>query len=332
MRIVVVGGAGFIGSALSRFLVAQRGATVLVIDKLTEAASLASLAPISKSPRYSFRKADIGDRARIAALIQAFDPDAIVHAAIEKAPAATGDMDAAIKTNLIGTWSLLEAVRTYWSQLPETKREQFRFLSVSNAEDASNGAVAMRGAADKVIEACHASYGLPVIVAKAAATYGPYQFPQAQVPKAIVAAMAGNETVTTDATAHGLLHIDDHVRALSLMLEKGEPGMTYAVTGSAAVTPGEIADRVALLIERHGPRDGVARVRQFASAAKNAPDETGSARQREDKQLLELGWRAEHSLETGLSDTVRWYLANPAWWRPLEAAQAANAYGLLRTA
>ena len=335
MRIVVVGGAGFVGSAVSRFLVSQRGATVLVIDKLTHAASLASLESISRNPRYAFRKADIRDRERIAGLIQAFAPDAIVHAAIEKiADACIGGATEAIETNLIGTWSLLEAARAYWSTLPQPQRDRFRFLSVSSADDAASPATAIRTAADQMVLSWHRGYGLPTIVSKAASTYGPYQFPNETVPSAVLAAMEGSAQEAAATPAREWLHIDDHVHALALILEKGMPGETYAVAGNGPATTEQIAARIASLVERHRPRDAAASIRALkaTAVAGEAQPLTGIKAVSEALQR-DTGWRAEHSIETGLSNTVRWYLANPAWWQPLHAAQSADdAYGLLRIA
>ena len=335
MRIVVVGGAGFIGSAVSRFLVSQRGATVLVIDKLTHAASLASLEPISRNPRYAFRKADIRDRERIAGLIQAFAPDAIVHAAVEKiTDARIGGAADAVDTNLIGTWNLLEAAREYWSALTLPRRDRFRFLSVSSADDAAQPATAIRTAADQMVLSWHRDYGLPTIVSKAATTYGPYQFPNETVPAAIVAAMDGYTSAPAATPAREWLHIDDHVCALALMLEKGTPGESYTVAGNGPATSDQIAARIASLVERHRPRDAAAAIRALeATAVARHEQPIAGIKAVSDALHRDTGWRAEHSVETGLSNTVRWYLANPAWWQPLHAAQSTgDAYGLLRIA
>ncbi len=335
MRIVVVGGAGFIGSAVSRFLVSQRGATVLVIDKLTHAASLASLDPVSRNPRYGFRKADIRDRERIAGLIQAFAPDAIVHAAVEKFTGARiGPATDAVDTNLIGTWNLLEAALEYWWALPQPRRERFRFLSVSSADAATEPATAIRTAADLLVLSWHHGYGLPTIVSKAATTYGPYQFPNETVPSAILAAMDGSTLQATASPVREWLHIDDHVRALALMLEKGTPGESYTVAGNGPATTEQIAARVARLVERHRTRDAAASIRAFETTAVVRDEQPITGIKAVSPALQrDTGWRAEHSVETGLSNTVRWYLANPAWWQPLRAAQSAgDRYGLLRIA
>ena len=335
MRIVIVGGAGFIGSALSRLLVSQRGATVLVIDRLTPAASLASLEPIARNPRYAFRKADIRDRERLAGLIQAFAPDAIVHAAIEKkAGDRIGGATDAIDTNLIGTWNLLEAAREYWAALPHERRGQFRFLSVSNADGAASPATAIRAAADRLVLSWHRSYGLPAIVSKAAATYGPYQFPDEAIPAAIIAALQASEFEYSSTSACDWLHVDDHVRALALMLEKGTPGTVYTVAGNGPATPEHVATRVTCLVERHRPRDTATSIRAL-QATRAARDDHPIAGGKAMSEALhrDTGWRAQETLESGLSQTVRWYLANTAWWQPLHAAQSsAGAYGLLRIA
>ena len=330
MRIVVFGGAGFIGSAVCRMMVAERGATVLNLDKLTGTSSLASLNAIAKSPRYSFRKADICDHERVAALLSAFEPDAIVHAAAERRTVQRDGAAATVEANVLGTWRVLEATREYWAGLKPERRERFRFLSVSAAETS-------RAGADDLVAAWYKSHGLPTIVSKAADTFGDHQFPAEMVPAAIIGAIKGAPVMKQSDEPRAWVHIDDHVRALALMIEKGTPGATYTVSGRGRMVPSAMAERVRQLVERHTPRPVVGprleALKQVVAAkapevAVKAEVASGVARLEQD-----TGWRAEETVETALAKTVRWYHGNEAWWRPLVAAEnAGQTYGLLRIA
>ncbi len=335
MRIVVTGGAGFIGSAVCRKLVGERGATVLNLDKLTATSSLASLEPVSRSPRYSFRRADVCDRERMAALLQAFSPDAIVHAAFERQWGADAtSSEATFETNVLGTWRMLDAARDYWSTLPLARQEKFRFLNVSSVAGRDTPATASRSGADELVSACHKSYGLPTIVSKAADTFGPYQFTGHPVASAVIAAIDGD-----DAPAHAgepgvWLYVEDHVSALLAMLAKGTPGATYSVAGRGRMNPAGMSARVCQLVARHGPRSGV----PPQHLAKQRADEVAALIDGADSTITarlthDTGWSADTTAEQALSETVRWYLANEAWWRPLQAAaNATNDFGLLRIA
>lgn len=344
MRIVVLGGAGFMGSAICRFLVADRGATVLNVDRLGPTSSLASLAAIASSPRYSFRRADIADRERIAGLLAAFSPDAIVHAAADhRLPDRVDGAAAALAANVTGTWRLLETVREHWSALPEQRRDRFRLVSVSAADAEPTPASAARAAGEELVKGWFESHGLPAIVAKAADTLGPFQFPDSAIPAAILAAIEGRSRLTSDLPARPWLCVDDHARAIALMLEQGTPGRSYAVAGKGLLDPASAATRLSELVERHRAcnagavrRDAVRPTPRLAArplpATASAPVRDviadGIARLEKD-----TGWRPEQTLDQALARTVRWYLANEAWWRPLAAAQSApDDFGMLRIA
>lgn len=328
MRIVVTGGAGFIGSAVCRMLVAERGATVLNLDKLTATSSLASLGAIAQSPRYSFRRTDVCDRERVAALLHAFAPDAIVHAAAERLPHARhGAAPQAVETNVLGTWRVLEAARDYWSALPAKRQERFRFLSVSTSCGEASPAAASRAGADELVIAWHKSYGLPAIVSKAAETFGAYQFPGEPVAAAVIAAIDDQPDAGLRGGPHAWLVVDEHARALLAMLDRGTPGATYFVAGRGLLAPTALAGRIRELVARHGSKPAAV-VAASAAAKLTVAGASGSARLEQD-----TGWRPETTVEAALSLTVRWYLANEAWWRPLVAAQAAdNRFGLLKIA
>jgi dTDP-glucose 4,6-dehydratase len=329
MRIVVTGGAGFIGSAVVRMLVAERAATVLNLDKLTAASSLASLKTVAPSPRYTFRKTDVCDRERVFALLQAFSPDAIVHAAFDRQTGAAGtELEAAFSTNVLGTWRMLEAARDYWSALPASRQSRFRFISVSRAAS-DTVAAASRAGADELVTAWHRSYGLPVIVSKAAATFGPYQFPDHPVPAAVIGAIDRTDaSAEPSSAAHDWLFVEDHARALIAMLDKGTPGATYALAGRGRVSPAAMAGRIRHLVARQAGRPAPVKADDEHQPVVVAEAGALTARLAHD-----TGWRPEETAETALSRTVRWYLANETWWRPLVAAADADAgLGILRIA
>ena len=327
MRVVVTGGAGFIGSAVCRALVAERGATVLNIDALTASSSLASLAPIAHSPRYTFRRSDICDSERIAALLHAFAPDALVHAAFDKSAAK---MDETLQTNVLGTWRVLEATRDYWATLPLARQNRFRFVAASSLSDTAG-----RIAADELVSAWYKSYALPTIVSKAAETFGPYQFPSHTIPAAVIASLEGGRCAEASGEAADWLYVEDHARALLAMLETGTPGATYHVAGKGRLRSPLVLQHVQQLVERSASRRSASRAKTAAlSADETIPlTEHSEAAAASSRLAVDTGWRSEETAETALAKTVRWYLANEGWWRPLHAAAAGDEHwGLLRTA
>lgn len=332
MRVLVTGGAGFIGSAVCRHFVSERGATVLNIDKLTHTSSLASLAGIATSPRYSHRKADVADRARIGSLMEAFEPDAVVHLASTATDERT---EALIDTNVVGTIRVLEAAHDYWSQLPAARRESFRVLHVTRAfDDGATPATpyaASKASSEQFASAWHRDSGLPVIVSRGAPTYGPYQFPDSAMPRAILAALEGNTLVLDDAAAGAdWLYLDDHVRALEAMLVAGKPGETYDVGTGTVRGARDVAQRIAELAGRHGRQQLGWRMGGSRAEQQHAPATSRSVDAAKLKR--KTGWRAAESLESGLSKTVRWYLENAAWWTPLRLAKlGGDVGGLLKT-
>ena len=352
MRIVVTGGAGFVGSAACRLLVTGRGATVLNIDRMSGTSSLASLATIATSPRYSFRKADTCDRARVRALLDAFAPDAVIHcAAVRDAAQVPGGSAELILSNVTGTARLLEAAHDYWSRLTGPRRDRFRVLHVSSAEAASladaggqlvdsafaaatDPYIASKAAAAHLAMAWHRSYGLPVMVCNAPAGFGPCQLPGETVPRLIIAALEGQplSVAAGQAGARDWLHVEDLARAFDLMLTKGTPGAIYAPTARKLRSPHALAERILELVDRHSPKGQPARRSLIDMPARG---HAGPAPVLLDPSSLErdTGWHAEQTIETGLASTVRWYLANERWWRPLyQAHEAGWSAGLQRSA
>jgi dTDP-glucose 4,6-dehydratase len=335
MRILVTGAAGFIGSALARHLVSEIGAEVLVLDKLTYAGNLASLKVIENSPHYRFVQADICDRAAMDAAFASFQPDAVMHLAAESHVdrSITGAADF-VQTNLVGTFVLLEAARAYWTGLGADRRQSFRFLHVSTDEvygslgedglfaettpyDPSSPYSASKAGADHLALAWGRTYGLPVIVSNCSNNYGPYHFPEKLIPLIILNGLHGRELpVYGEGTnIRDWLYVDDHARALYLILTRGRLGEKYNVGGRNERRNIDIVRRICELLDEMAPRPT-----PHADLIRFVTDRPGhDQRYAIDATKLEteLGWKAEETFDTGIVKTVRWYLDNEWWWRPL---------------
>jgi dTDP-glucose 4,6-dehydratase len=334
-NVVVTGGAGFIGSALCRHLVIDRGWRVTNIDKLTYAASLSSLTPIACHAGYQFIEADICDRAAMDRALTEAKPDAILHLAAESHVdrSITGSA-AFMTTNIIGTHTLLEATRSYWSSRSAAARDAFRFLHVSTDEvygslepgqffteetayDPRSPYSASKAASDHLVAAWHETYGLPTLTTNCSNNYGPYHFPEKLIPLVMLNALEGRPLpVYGDGKQErDWLYVDDHVRAITLVLEKGRIGETYIVGGRAPRENIEVVHLLCDILDRLRP---VATPRrQLITYVKDRPGHDRRYAIDPTKIETELGWRAIETFETGLEKTVRWYLANEVWWRPL---------------
>jgi dTDP-glucose 4,6-dehydratase len=336
-RIIVTGGAGFIGSATCRFLIAEAGATVLNVDKLTYAANPASLGPIEANPRYAFRQADICDRPAIVELLQSFAPDAILHLAAESHVDRSIDGPGAfIKTNIEGTYTLLEAALTYWRGLPEPRAVRFRFHHVSTdevfgtlgeegqfTEDSryrpNSPYAASKAAADHLVRAWHETYGMPVLISNCSNNYGPYHFPEKIIPLAILKAMH-DEPIPVYGKGDNVrdwLHVEDHARALHAILTKGRPGQSYNVGGAAERTNLAVVTGICALLDELRPDP---RGRPHARLITFVADRPGHDRRYAmdwTKLSRELGWMPRETFDSGLRKTVAWYLDHREWWQPI---------------
>jgi dTDP-glucose 4,6-dehydratase len=335
MRIFVTGGAGFIGSAVCRHFVIDRGDDVVVLDKLTYAANPASLAPLADDPRYRFERVDVCDARTIARLFERYRPDAVLHLAAEShVDRSIANSRAFLDTNVVGTFTLLEASRAYLAGLDKSKAERFRLVHVSTDEvfgslsgegafteatpyDPSSPYAATKAASDHLAKAWRRTYGLPVIVSNCSNNYGPRQFPEKLIPLMILAAFEGKQLPVygDGANIRDWLYVEDHARALGLILDRGRPGETYNVGGRNERSNIQVVKEVCRLVDELRPRGA-----PHARLVTYVPDRPGHDRRYAidaGKLESELGWRPQETFETGIEKTVRWYAARRDWWEPL---------------
>lgn len=338
MRVLVTGGAGFIGSAVCRRLVAESGWTVLNFDALTYAASLTSLAEIENHPNYSFVKGDICDRAKVDATLAAFAPDAIMHLAAESHVdrSITGSA-AFVRTNVVGTHTLLEAALAYWEKLADAeKKQRFRFLHVSTDEvfgslgetglftettpyDPRSPYSASKAASDHLASAWFHTFGLPVVISNCSNNYGPYQFPEKLIPVMILKALEGAPLPVygDGANVRDWLYVDDHAAALECILTKGRLGETYNVGGRSEMKNLDVVHTILNLVDELAPERNTPR-----SEIEFVTDRPGHDRRYAidcSKLESELGWRSRETFESGMRRTVQWYLNRRDWWAPIRA-------------
>lgn len=332
MRLLITGGAGFIGSAVVRKAV-QEGHTVLNVDKLTYAACLDSVAPVAHLPGYRFVQADICDPSAMADAIAHHAPDVILNLAAESHVDRSIDApDQFIQTNLVGTYTLLEAARRWW--VSQGRPETFRFHHVSTDEvfgtlgatghftedtpyDPRSPYSASKAGSDHLVRAWHETYGLPVLLTNCSNNYGPYHFPEKLIPVIILRALA-QEPIPIYGDGSNIrdwLYVEDHAEALLTVATKGSVGRSYAIGGNNEATNLELAQQICALLDqaRPGPRP-------YADLITFVRDRPGhDARYAIDPSRIrqELGWRPSVTLEQGLSRTVNWFLANEDWWRAL---------------
>lgn len=335
MRILITGGAGFIGSALVRYLVGEVGADVLNLDKLTYAGNLESLGPIEGANNYHFIHADICDYPKISEIIAGFKPDHIMHLAAESHVdrSITGAKDF-VETNVMGTFSMLEGARHYWNSLEGEARANFRFLHVSTDEvygslgetglfeettpyDPSSPYSASKAASDHLAKAWHRTYGLPVVVSNCSNNYGPYHFPEKLIPLNIINAMEGKPlTVYGDGSnIRDWLYVEDHARALHLICAKGRLGETYNVGGRNERKNIDVVKRICAIMDRLRPQN--APHDKLITYVTDRPGHDHRYAIDATKLEDELGWKALENFDSGIEKTVRWYLDNEIWWRPL---------------
>ncbi len=336
MKILVTGGAGFIGSAVVRLAV-RSGYDVVNLDALTYAACLANVEPVANSPHYAFEQADIRDRAALDRIFAAHLPDAVMHLAAESHVDRSIDGPGAfIETNVTGTYNMLEAARAYWAA--QGRPEAFRFHHISTDEvygslgetgqftedtayDPRSPYSASKAASDHLVRAWHETYGLPVVITNCSNNYGPYHFPEKLVPVVILRALAGQPIPVYGAgeNVRDWLYVEDHADALLTVLTRGQTGRTYNIGGENEARNIDLVRMICAILDVKRPK-----ANSYADQITFVADRPGhDMRYAIDPMRIrtELGWRPSVTVAEGLERTVQWYLDNDAWWRPLQDRQ-----------
>ena len=351
-KVLVTGGAGFIGSAVCRHLVKDKTCAVLNVDKLTYAGVPESLKEIEDSELYQFSQSDVCDKDAVGALLAEFQPDAVMHLAAESHVDRSIDGPAAfMETNIMGTYNMLECAREYWQSLPDSEelsaegcplKADFRFHHISTDEvygslgeeglfeettsyDPRSPYSASKASSDHLVKAWFHTYGLPVVITNCSNNYGPYHFPEKLIPLVMLNALDGKDLPIYGKgdNIRDWLYVEDHAKALVTVVEKGALGETYNVGGRNERTNLEVVETICEILDELSPRaEG-----QYKDLIVFVTDRPGhDARYAIDATKLEteLGWKAEENFDTGIRKTVQWYLDNDWWWKPLRASRYAG--------
>ena len=333
MRIIVTGGAGFIGSAVIRQYVNETDHEVINLDALTYAGNLESLADVESDPRYHFERVDIRNQHDVERVISKYQPDAIMHLAAESHVDRSIDGPADfIMTNVVGTYNLLDTARQYWNSLEIEKKDRFRFHHVSTDEvygdleatgffteetayDPSSPYSASKASSDHLVRAWHRTYGFPVVVTNCSNNYGPYQFPEKLIPLVTLNALEGKPLpVYGDGSqVRDWLYVDDHARALRLVLEKGETGETYNIGGHNEKTNIDVVRTVCSLLDKLVPDSAYKPHENLITFVTDRPGHDLRYAIDADKIERELGWTPQETFESGIEKTIQWYLDNRRW-------------------
>ena len=337
MKLLVTGGAGFIGSAVIRHIIENTSDSVVNVDKLTYAGNLESLTSVTNDDRYAFEQVDICNRAELERVFAEHKPDAVMHLAAESHVDRSIDGPAAfIETNIVGTYTILEVTRAYWSQLPDTEKQTFRFHHISTDEvygdlegtddlftettsyEPSSPYSASKASSDHLVRAWLRTYGLPTIVTNCSNNYGPYHFPEKLIPLMILNAIDGKPLpVYGDGMQiRDWLYVEDHARALYKVVTEGEIGETYNIGGHNEKANIEVVKTICSLLEEFVPKkpEGVQQYQDLITYVTDRPGHDVRYAIDASKIERELGWTPEESFETGIRKTVEWYLNNKQWW------------------
>ena len=342
-RILVTGGAGFIASALIRHLIKNTDCEVLNLDKLTYAGNLESLKEIEDSEKYRFVRGDICDKELVSSLLLEFRPDAIMHLAAESHVDRSIDGPAAfIETNIVGTYNLLSCAREYWQTLSEDAQKAFRFQHISTDEvygslgdsglftettsyDPRSPYSASKASSDHLVMAWFHTYGMPVLITNCSNNYGPYHFPEKLIPLVILNALDGKQLPIYGKgdNIRDWLYVDDHAKALALVLDKGVPGETYNVGGNNERTNLEVVETICRILDDLQPKESGKYCDQIVFV-KDRPGHDKRYAIDAGKLKDELGWKPEENFDTGIRRTVQWYLDNKWWWGPIRESKYAG--------
>ncbi|MEC5317855.1 dTDP-glucose 4,6-dehydratase [Brenneria populi subsp. brevivirga] len=354
MKIIVTGGAGFIGSAVARHIINDTADEILIVDSLTYAGNLESLKPIANNARFKFEQVNICDRKELERVFNAFKPDAVMHLAAESHVDRSIDGPAAfIETNIVGTYTLLEATRQYWNTLDDNAKKAFRFHHISTDEvygdlhgtddlftettpySPSSPYSASKASSDHLVRAWLRTYGLPTIVTNCSNNYGPYHFPEKLIPLIILNALEGKPLPVygDGAQIRDWLYVEDHARALYKVVTEGVVGETYNIGGHNERKNIEVVQTICRLLDEMVPNRPVSidKYEELITYVTDRPGHDMRYAIDASKIYRELGWKPQETFESGIRKTVEWYLANEQWWRRVkDGSYAGERLGLTR--
>ncbi len=338
-RLLVTGGAGFIGSAVAREIIRQTPHEVLVVDKLTYAGNLESLEPVATDPRYSFIRADIIDAPRMHEIFASFQPDIVMHLAaeshVDRSIDGPGEF---IRTNVVGTFTLLQAALGFWRALPKDRQEMFRFHHISTDEvfgslgpegffaettpySPNSPYSASKASSDHLVCAWRHTYGLPTLISNCSNNYGPYHFPEKLIPLTIINALEGKPLPVYGAGANirDWLYVEDHARALLTVATRGAAGQSYCIGGHNEMTNLDVVHAICALVDELAPSAAIGRRAQLITFVADRPGHDLRYAIDPGKIAAELDWRPRETFESGLRRTVEWYLKNRGWWERIRS-------------